>query len=57
MKNLMTFEEAKAFIQTIVLNPKTEKEGEEMYRQWWDDNKEYCESIGLPRHPEKVYSK
>lgn len=52
----MTFEEAKAYMQKIGLKPKTEKEGLEMFQQWWDDNQEMCEEIGLPRHPEVVYS-
>ena len=55
-KELMSFEEAKAYMQTIGLNPKTEKEAQEMFQQWWDENKQLAESIGLPRHPEIVYN-
>lgn len=57
MKNLMSFNEAKKFITSLNLKAKTEKEAKEVFEAWWNTNKEYAESIGLPRNPEECYGK
>ena len=51
----MSFKEAKAYMHTVGLQAKTEKEAQQVFQQWWDANKEMCERIGLPRHPEIEY--
>lgn len=47
---MMTYNEAKAFIKPLNLKSAAE------YFNWYNENREYAESIGLPENPEKEYS-
>ena len=47
---MMNYQQSKAFMAD-----KNIKSPEE-YQIWYNKNREYLESIGLPEHPEKYYS-
>lgn len=48
---MMNYQKAKAFIADKHI------ESPEEYQKWYNENREYLESIGLPEHPDKYYSK
>jgi len=59
--NYLSLKEAKIIIQPIMLSLKESLGKKNLsiadYTKWWNDNKEYCKKIGLPKYPDDYYKR
>ena len=58
--DFLSYEEAKKIVHPIMLSIMIitgKKVTTHDYYRWYDDNKDYCQNIGLPRQPDSYYSR